>query len=159
MRALAEAAALVGAAVLAAGVMWLVTGGPDRTVPCDPATLEDGYVCLETVMTAPEGVLWVDARPRALWERNGMAGSILLTDDAAEDWDSLLAEAGERLVTAERVVVYCGQEGCGSSKAVAAKIRESGLAPEVKVLFGGWKALFGAGVVAARSATDPTDSK
>jgi rhodanese-related sulfurtransferase len=150
MRAIMQAAGLTAGAVTAATITWLITGGVDRSVPCDPDRVEEGSMCLSTIQESGGDVLWIDARPRSLWKRNGLPGSILLTDDAAEDWDDLLAAAGERLVMAELVVVYCGQEGCGSSKAVAAGILESGLAREVEVLFGGWRALYAAGLTDSR---------
>lgn len=133
-------------ALLAAGATWLVAGGPDRRVACDPATVEPGSVCLVSLEGVDE-ILWVDARTRGEWTRNGLPGSILLTDDAAEDWNTLFEEAAEPVAMSGRVVVYCGQEECGSSKAVAQKIRESGLQPDVSVLFGGWKALYAAGKI------------
>ena len=104
-------------------------------------------MCLEEVLQDEGAVLWVDARPRALWERNGMKGSVLLTDDGAEDFEALLADCFQQLAEADRVVIYCNQEGCSSSEGVARKIRETGLAQRVEVLFGGWKALQGAGLL------------
>ncbi len=145
-RALTEGAVLVLISVLSGAAMWWAAGGPDRRVDCDPAGMAPGMVCLETVLEEGGEILWIDARTRKLWERNGVPGSVLLTDDAKEDFDELLAQCFERVAQADRVIVYCGQEGCGSSTAVAERLRETGLAREVLILYGGWKALYAAGL-------------
>ena len=150
LRALLEGCGLVAVSAVAAAGMWLATGGPDRRVPCDGSALEPGQVCLAEVLETGGEILWADARPRALWKRNGMEGAVLLTDDAAEDFDELLAACFEQVAGADRVVVYCGQAGCGSSEAVAARLRETGLAREVLVLYGGWKALHAAGLTGSK---------
>jgi len=134
-------------AVVLAGVTWVVVGAPDRSVPCLPENLEEGWVCLAALEEELEDIRWVDARPRAKWEENGMAESILLTDHNGENWDDLLAEAAVQLFDAPRVVVYCNETGCGSSQAVAEKLRELQLVERVDVLYGGWKALRAAGLV------------
>ena len=51
------------------------------------------------------------------------------------------AEAAVQLFDAPRVVVYCNETGCGSSQAVAEKLRSLQLVERVDVLYGGWKAL------------------
>ena len=128
--------------VLAAFATWQVTGGPEQKVQCKSSELKSGYICFSDAKELP-GVVWVDARERNLWEKNGFSGSIFLTDHPSEDFPTLMAEAFESLAMAEFVVVYCATEGCGSSEPIAEKIKELGLLPEenVYVLSGGWKAL------------------
>ena len=145
--AIREVGLVVLVALLAAGATWLVVGSPDRSVPCLAEELEEGWICLDDLLASGEEVLWVDARPRAEWKRNGIMGSILLTDHNAESWDDLLADAAEKLFGAPRVVIYCNETGCGSSQAVAEKLRELQLADRVEVLFGGWKALRAGGIL------------
>lgn len=124
---------------------YRVVGLPDRSVGCDPDLLPEHHVCLETVREWPaDDVLWVDARPRVEWERNGVEGSVLLNDQ--EDWLDLEFEFLGRMTESpcSRVVVYCNQSGCGSSKYVADRLRErhaGTLGFEVFVLEGGSKAL------------------
>ncbi|MDA7519270.1 rhodanese-like domain-containing protein, partial [Akkermansiaceae bacterium] len=143
---------LVGIFLLSVGgafLTWWVTGPPDRRVACDSGSLEAGEICLADVLKwEKESILWVDARTRALWKKNGAEGSILLTDDNAEDYDELegnFVEAAFREGDPyHRIVIYCGDKGCGSSKAIAAAIREKFaemMGFEVYVLYGGWKAL------------------
>ena len=144
MRFLTETAVVAGVALCGALAQHQVTGGIDRSVACEESVLKPGQVCLRTARewaAAGEDVVWVDARKRSLWKKNGLDGAVFLTDDPKEDWDALLAVAGEKLAMADKAVVYCARKGCGSSEAVARKIREVGLTEDVFVLFGGWRAL------------------
>lgn len=126
-------------------ITWKVVGAPDRTVPCDPDDLPDHHVCLSTIREWPEeAVLWVDARPRADWEKNGLPGSVLVND--LEEWFDLEPGFMMQMMGNPRpkVVVYCNQAGCGSSKYVANQLRErhaEALEFEVHVLQGGIEAL------------------
>lgn len=140
---------ILALSILSASVTWWLVGPPDRSVTCDPKSLEAGQICLSDVREWEEGsYLWVDARPRKLWQKNGVEGSVLLTDDDKEDFmaleDDFMQAAFREGDPYPRVIIYCGEKGCGSSKAVAAKIREKfadALGCEVFVLYGGWKAL------------------
>lgn len=138
-----EVAAILALALATAGVS-LQSRSEEGTAEakCDPSNLKPGYLCFDDAI-ALENVVWVDARPRKLWEKNGFPGSVLLTDHPSEDWPTLLEEAFESLATADNVVVYCATEGCGSSEPVAEKIHSLELLPREKVfvLAGGWKAL------------------
>lgn len=133
---------LSGAAAL---VTYRVVGPPDRSVACNPEDLPEHHVCLATVREwPPEEVLWVDARPRKDWERDGVEGAILLNDQ--EEWLDLEPEFVFQMTMEPkpRVVVYCNQSGCGSSKDVANRLRErhaEALGFEVFVLHGGARAL------------------
>lgn len=142
-----ESILILAAALVAAGLTWAVIGKPDRSVPCLAEEMEEGSVCFEELKDKLDGITWVDARSRAEWERNGIKGSILLTDHNDENWDDLFGAAVEQLFEAPYVVVYCNEAGCGSSKAVAGKLRELGIVEQVDVLYGGWKALRAAGAI------------
>ena len=136
---------LLALAGVAAVVTWKVVGPPDRSVKCDPENLPEHFVCLATVRAWPaEEVLWVDARPRVDWEKDGVEGSVLLNDQ--EEWVDLEPSFMMQMMveTKPKVVVYCNQSGCGSSKYVADQLREkhaSVLGFETYVLEGGMKAL------------------
>lgn len=144
MNAIAQFAAVIGLSLAAAGGTYLVKGAPERKLACDPATLKQDEICLEQV---PEGVLWIDARPRAEWEKNGVPGSILWNLEASEDAQAFEAEAAAKIIENPNVVVYCSNENCGISRQVADKILNLNLDAEVKVLRGGWQALSDAGRV------------
>jgi rhodanese-related sulfurtransferase len=140
MKALAQLAAVLAIAFAAAATTYWVQGPPGRALLCDPSVLKPDEVCLERVMTEWKGqVLWVDARSRAEWERNGVAGALLWNLDEAKE--TFEAEAAARMIEGPRVVVYCSNENCGVSREVAKQIRETQLVNEVFVLYGGWRAL------------------
>ena len=142
MKTLAQAIGIGCLALLAAGLTFWLKGPPDRAVPCNPAALPADEVCLTRVMDEWQGaVLWVDARPRAEWQRDGMAGSLLWNLDQAEDMQAFEADGATRMMDGQRVVVYCSNENCGTSRQVADRIRALQLGNEVFVLHGGWKAL------------------
>ena len=135
----------------AAGGTFLIKGPPNRLFRCDPASLKPDEICLEKI---PGGapVLWVDARSRSAWEKTGVPGSLLWNLDPDEDMQAFAAAAAVRIVATPRVIVYCGDENCGVSRQIAARIRELDLGAEVWVLSGGWRALSEAGRVNRRGA-------
>jgi rhodanese-related sulfurtransferase len=149
---------LIGVLSLAAaGATYLVKGPPDRTVEvsCDPAALKPGELCLEQVVAGGSGnLVWIDARSRREWERDGYPGSLLWNLDGSEDANAFAATVAAYLFeklsnSAEtpRVIVYCGNADCGVSHQVAEQIRALQLGVEVNVLRGGWQALAAAGMV------------
>jgi len=139
---LATLVVLSGAAAM---ITWKIVGAPNRSVPCDPENLPKHFVCLATVREWPaDEIVWVDARPRNDWEKDGVEGAVLLNDQ--EEWIDLEPNFMEQVMTGEKrkVVVYCNQSGCGSSKYVANQLRERHagmLGFDVFVLEGGMKAL------------------
>ena len=135
-----QAALISVVAAVGSMVVWCVHGPPQRLAPDE--------VELATVLNDWQGeVLWVDARKRAEWEKNGVAGSVLVTLDAAEDFDALVEAAFPRLAESQRVVIYCGDPGCGSSREVAARLRALDFGPQYFALHGGWGVLAAAGMV------------
>ncbi|MFT3990470.1 MAG: rhodanese-like domain-containing protein [Luteolibacter sp.] len=145
MKPLVQLGAILGISLMAAGATYWVKGAPTRKLVCDPKTLKADEVCLDAIPSNIP-ILWVDARHRADWEKTGKPGSILWNLDATEDMATFEAEAAAHLMEARRVIVYCGDENCGLSRQVAARIRELGLADQVQVLHGGWRALNEAGL-------------
>jgi rhodanese-related sulfurtransferase len=119
------------------------------SIVCNPATISAEEICLSTVLQEwKNDCIWIDARRREDWQRDGLPGSILLTTAAVESFDALLEQAFPRLATEQkRVVVYCSDQGCGTSKEIAKRLRDYQIVPEVHALYGGWKALSEAGMV------------
>jgi len=138
MHAIAELVLIGAISAAAAGGTYLVKGPPGRTVICDPAILKPGEICLEQVV---EPVIWIDARLRKDWEKNGLPGSILWNLDAAEDGQAFEAEALVKILENPKVVIYCSNEDCGVSKQVADRVRALDPSFDVKALRGGWQAL------------------
>ncbi|MFC4994480.1 rhodanese-like domain-containing protein [Rubritalea tangerina] len=135
---------VVISAIFAVGT-FLVLGGPDRTVPCVQAEMKDVHVCLETVLVDWQGdVLWVDARSRAEFERERLAGALLIPENDADNQLAVpihMEKIGMAGVNGQKLVVYCATDACGSSEFVAKKIRDTGFHSEVYILHGGWKAI------------------
>lgn len=131
-------------ALAAAGGTYWLKGPPSRLFQCDPLTLKPDEVCLAAIPAGAD-VVWVDARSRAAWEQNGVAGSVLWNLDAGEDMQAFEAAVAARIMATPRVIVYCGDENCGVSRQVAARIRALDLGADVTVLRGGWRALSEAG--------------
>jgi rhodanese-related sulfurtransferase len=144
MNAFGQLAAIAAVALTASGATWLIKGPPVRTFACNPASLKPDELCIQQI---PENtqVVWVDARSRADWKKNGLPGSVLWNLDPAEDMQAFEADVALRVAETPRVIVYCGDENCGLSRQVADRIRALGLGTEVYVLHGGWRALNEAG--------------
>ncbi len=144
MNGFGQLAAIVGISLAAAGGTYWIKGPPARTLSCDPATLKPGEVCLQQI--SPDAkVLWVDARSRKDWEKNGLLGSVLWNLDPGEDMQVFEADVAMRIMETPQVIVYCGDENCGLSHQIADKIRGLQLGADVSVLRGGWRALNEAG--------------
>lgn len=146
MNSWAQLVVISTVSLVAAGGTWLVKGPPKRLLQCDPVTLKPDEVCLQTIANRAD-IVWVDARKRSDWEKNGVPGSLLWNLDPAEDMQAFEAEVAVRVADNPRVIVYCGDENCGVSRQVADRIRALGLGAEVSVLRGGWRALSEAGRV------------
>lgn len=148
---LLQAMAIAGLSLMAAAfTAWMVGEPMVESVPCDPATLKPGEICLSDV-PGDRPVLWIDARSRAEWERNGQPGSILWNLDGAEDRNAMEEEAVLRIFETPYVIVYCSDKGCGTSHKIATHITDTlQLDAEVHVLHDGWRALRAAGLVGSQ---------
>lgn len=135
-----QASVIAVAALLGALLVWKVAGPPER--------LTEHEVELSTVLQEWGGeVLWVDARKRQEWEKNGMPGSVLVNTDPEENFEEMVAEALPQLAMADRLVVYCATSGCETSRQVAGKLREFEIGPECWALYGGVQTLIDAGLI------------
>ena len=146
-----QLAVIAVCAVAAALGTYALKGPPNRFFQCDPAALKPDEVCLDRIPKDAH-VLWVDARSRAHWKKDGVEKSVLWNLDETEDMQAFegdlalaIQEVAEKTGSTPRVIVYCGDENCGVSRQVAKRIGE--LDPELKVsvLRGGWRALNEAG--------------
>lgn len=142
MKPVLQAAAILLLAVIAAALTWWIVGPPDKG--CDPTTLKPGEICLQSIPQDKEA-LWIDARSRKDWQRDGLLGSILWNLDTTEDMNTMEAEAAMKIFNTPYVIVYCSDRECGTSKKVAQRIQDLELGAEVHVLHGGWQALKDAG--------------
>jgi len=84
-----------------------------------------------------EGVLWVDARVRAEFEKGHVPGAILLNE---QEWEPLILEAMETIARNDKtMIIYCDAQRCDANHQLAEKLRDLGQ-PDVRVLAGGWNA-------------------
>jgi rhodanese-related sulfurtransferase len=144
-----QIALLLGISAIAAIVTRSMHSSVEAPIICNPATLAADEICLQTVIDDwGNDCVWIDARRRADWEKDGLPGSLLLTTADGESFDQLLELAFPTLAEKQkRVVIYCSDAGCGTSREIAKRLREYQLVPEVRALHGGWKALSQAGMV------------
>ena len=127
-----QIAALLGFALLAATAtaLWHPRApgwrdpAPARIAAADALRLADA--------------VWVDARPRAEFDRGHHPGAVPLNED---DWQGLLDGFLDAWEPGRPVVVYCGGADCRSSEAVAERLRREAGLEDVRVVEGGWTAL------------------
>ena len=100
----------------------------------DPNALREGEVYLAKVQ-AWQGVLWLDARTHAEFDKDHVPGALLLNEDA---WEELFYSVLQVWQPGQPVVVYCDERRCRSSHEVAQRLKESGM-EQVYVLKGGWE--------------------
>jgi rhodanese-related sulfurtransferase len=150
MNAIGQLLGIGCVAVAAASGTYWIKGPPLRTLLCDPTTLKPDEVCLQQISDGDK-ILWVDARHRKDWEKNGLPGSVLWNLDSDEDMQAFEADVAPRIIETPRVIVYCGDENCGLSRQVANRIRDLQLGAEVSVLHGGWRALSEGGKIKGSS--------
>lgn len=99
--------------------------------------LADDEVSVEQALAWGESVLWIDARSTKEYTKNHIPGAHLLNE---QDWEGQLFEVLDAapLNDPGRVVVYCGSQRCGASRAVADRLRKEAGLERVYVLHGGW---------------------
>lgn len=140
---------IVGVSCLGAWANRIIDPVVPVAIICDPVKLAPDEICLRTVIEDwKNDCVWIDARRRVDWQKNGLPGSLLLTTADGESFDQLLEQAFPLIAQKnKRVVVYCGDVGCGTSREIAKRLREFELVPDVRALHGGWKALSKAGMI------------
>ncbi|HLP06826.1 MAG TPA: rhodanese-like domain-containing protein [Opitutaceae bacterium] len=105
------------------------------------ALLRDAPRADETTLAAARDhrgpLLWLDARPAADFARAHIPEALPLT---ADDWDAQIVAVIQRWQPGTRVIVYCDDRACGTSRHVADKLRREYQFDDVRVLHGGWQA-------------------
>ncbi|MFY7819016.1 MAG: rhodanese-like domain-containing protein [Akkermansiaceae bacterium] len=144
-----QLAMILSLSLIGALILRVVDPIAKAEVSCDPSTIAADEICLRTVIDEwKSDCVWIDARRRVDWQKDGLAGSLLLTTAEGENFELLLEQAFPILAQKnQRVVVYCSDAGCGTSREIAKRLREYQLVPDVKALHGGWKALSQAGLI------------
>ena len=108
-----------------------------------PNQLRDDEIMLDKVLEweADRGVVWIDARSRANFDKSRVKGAYLLNE--MEDFYSLLEPIWSEIQNKSDLpfIVYCSSESCLASRKVAEKLRESVGVSEVYILKGGEKSL------------------
>lgn len=84
-----------------------------------------------------QSALWIDARDAETFARGHVPGALRLT---SEEWESLLLPVMETWMPGQTVIVYCDQETCHASTAVAARLQSELGIETIYVLKGGWSA-------------------
>lgn len=82
-------------------------------------------------------LLWLDARPTADFARDHIPAALPLNPD---DWDAQIVAVIAVWQPGTRVIVYCDDRACGSSRHVAEKLRHEFQFDDVVILHGGWSA-------------------
>jgi rhodanese-related sulfurtransferase len=137
MKSVFQIAILLAISASAASISWFARDKHPKPAPvpiCDPATIKADEICFEQV---PENALWIDARTRNEWQKNGYPNSILWNLDPSEDANKMEADACSKIAESKLVVVYCTSQACDTSRQIAKKIQKLELGIEVKVLHGG----------------------
>lgn len=107
-----------------------------RTLKLRPETpLAAGEVRLGEAWAWGEKAIWVDARPRAKFERKHIPSAISLT---AEEWDAQVEGFLDEWDPEKRIIVY-GDRESDAAPTVALRLREELKIPEVWVLHGGFQ--------------------
>jgi len=124
------------------GILGLATLLAAAARVLDPrarALLRDAPAADEIELAAaralPSPVLWIDARPAADFARNHIPDALPLSLD---EWDTRIVDVLARWQPGTRVIVYCDDRACSTSRAVAEKLRREYQFDDVLILHGGW---------------------
>ncbi|MDQ3624233.1 MAG: rhodanese-like domain-containing protein [Verrucomicrobiota bacterium] len=132
-RALRQLGLLLAVALLPALVSGAIQLKWNKEEP-----LREGEVRLATAQLWGAAVLWVDARPRARFEREHIPGAVLLNED---EWEQLVPGFLDAWNPEQTIVVYCDGGECDASHAVGRRLKEElKLDNSIWVLKGGWDA-------------------
>jgi rhodanese-related sulfurtransferase len=86
-------------------------------------------------------VLWIDARPKDLFDAEHVPGALLLNEQGFDE--QLLGHLEVLQTNTKPIVVYCGGQKCEASRKVAQKLQQMGIVQKAWVLkggFGAWQA-------------------
>lgn len=133
-RALGQTGALLIAALIPA---LLAAALHPRRPPWSLARAEAPLVTWSQAASWPGRVLFVDARGEQAFAQRHIPGALPLRE---AEWETLLPAFLKAWQPGARVVVYCDNEGCDASQAVARRLRRELGIDQVFVLKGGWGA-------------------
>jgi rhodanese-related sulfurtransferase len=126
------------------GIVGVATLLAAIALACRPAAralLADAPLADEITLAAARAesgpLLWIDARPDAEFVRDHIPEALPLNLD---NWDAQIVGVIQRWQPGTRVIVYCDDRACGSSREVAGKLRREYQFDDVRVLHGGWNA-------------------
>ncbi len=98
-------------------------------------TLAPDEITLTDARLHPGSLLWVDARHGAAYAAEHIPQALPLDLD---NWDNQIVEVIARWQPGMRVIVYCDDSACGSSRQVAQRLRRDFQFDDVWLLHGGW---------------------
>ena len=114
------------------GIAYSLVGGFSPLAGVKPE-LEAGEIHLADAQALK--VIWVDARAIEEFEERHLPGALLFDES---DWDAeLLKLMNTWLIQPRPIVIYCGGEGCETSKRIAERLRKSMPKAEIYSLKGG----------------------
>ena len=114
------------------GIAYSLVGGFSPLAGVQPE-LEAGEIHLADAQAL--NAIWVDARTIKEFEEGHLPGSLLFDES---DWDAgLLKLMNTWLIQPRPIVIYCGGEGCETSKRIAERLRKSLPDAEIYSLKGG----------------------
>lgn len=131
-RALLQSGLLLGLAAIGALAFARLKPPPSAEV-AQEITIEEVSSKL-----AGEKILWIDARPAAVFAERHFPGAVWLAD---EKWEEGLPQFVEAWMPGQPIVVYCSSTQCGSSRSVARRLVREFEATRVYYLHGGWDVL------------------
>jgi rhodanese-related sulfurtransferase len=104
--------------------------------------LRDNEVSLASIRDQFQNeVLWIDARPKDLFDAEHVPGALLLNEQGFDE--QLLGHLEVLQTNTKPIVVYCGGQKCEASRKVAQKLQQMGIVQKAWVLkggFGAWQA-------------------
>lgn len=125
---------LLGAATLLAAVSVAVDPRARAVLRDTPAADE---ITLAAARDQRGPLLWLDARTAPEYAQGHLPAALPLT---LEHWDAQIVAILSVWQPGTRVIVYCDDRACGTSRQVAAKLRGEYQFDDVWILHGGWSA-------------------
>ena len=126
------------------GILGLATLLAAAALALDPrarALLSDApagdEIALAAARAYADPILWLDARPAADFARDHIPEALPLSLD---EWDNRIVDVLARWQPGTRVIVYCDDRACSTSRTVAEKLRREYQFDDVRILHGGWSA-------------------
>jgi rhodanese-related sulfurtransferase len=122
------------------GIPWIprmlaLEGGPRIVLQSAPGGFLQYVDLAEAESRYEGGSIFIDSREQDDYLQGHIRGAVHIS---AHDPDDTIAANLRRLTKDAPYVVYCDGAECGSSTALARKMKEAGF-PQVYVFYGGWE--------------------